>query len=354
MVLTNNQQVFFALIQAGLWEKDVQLASFDTIDLKEVYRLAEDQSVIGLVAAGLEHVVDIKLPKIEVLQFVGQALQLEQRNTAMNAFIADTVEKMNSHDINTLLVKGQGIAQCYERPLWRASGDVDFFLSQENYLKAKEYLLPLSSGNKPERSYSKELGMNIGPWFVEIHGSLRTGLSMRIDMVIDALQSEVFKKCKVRTWINGNTQVFLPAVDEDVFFVFTHFVKHFYKEGGVTLRQMCDWCRLLWMFRGNVDSQLLQSRLERAGIMNEWKAFASVAVKYLGMPIEMMPIYDKEKQWEDKARKILSFVICDYKHNIILDTFSISKIFPLNTLRFLPAIFFKVNWLKIKERILGL
>ena len=121
-----NIKAFMALVRAGLWEKDVRLLRYGSIDFKAICRLAEEQSVVGLVAAGVEHVTDVKVPKDDVLTLVGSALQIEQRNLAMNNFIGAIVERMREADIYTLLVKGQGIAQCYERPLWRVSGDVGF------------------------------------------------------------------------------------------------------------------------------------------------------------------------------------------------------------------------------------
>ena len=33
--------------------------------------------MVGLVAAGLEHVIDVKVPQVWALQFAGQTLQLE-------------------------------------------------------------------------------------------------------------------------------------------------------------------------------------------------------------------------------------------------------------------------------------
>ena len=81
-------------MRAGLWEREARLLQFKEIDFNEVYRLAEEQSVIGLVAAGLDHVKDIKAPKEIVLQFVGTALQLERQNTAMNKFIGEMLDKM--------------------------------------------------------------------------------------------------------------------------------------------------------------------------------------------------------------------------------------------------------------------
>ena len=70
----NTINAFFALLRAGLWEKDVCLTGFGKIDYDRILLLAEEQSVVGLVAAGLEHVADVKVPKEVVLQFVGCAL----------------------------------------------------------------------------------------------------------------------------------------------------------------------------------------------------------------------------------------------------------------------------------------
>ena len=216
--LDNNKQAFLALVRAGLWETDVWLSQFN-IDFTRVQTLAEEQSVVGLVAAGLEHVVDVKVPKEDVLQFVGIALQLEQRNAAMNDFIRVLIDKMRHEDIYTLLIKGQGIAQCYERPLWRASGDVDFFLSDSNYYKAKEFLTPFAESSRVEGDLGLHQELIIEPWVVELHGDLRNGLSNKIDKILDQIQRDVFYVGNVRSWNNGGTMVFLPACDNDVIIV---------------------------------------------------------------------------------------------------------------------------------------
>ena len=72
MRLDNNQQAFFALMRAGLWEKEARLSLYNDIDFSEVYRIAEEQSVVGLVAAGLEHVADMRVPQQWALLFDGQ------------------------------------------------------------------------------------------------------------------------------------------------------------------------------------------------------------------------------------------------------------------------------------------
>lgn len=351
-MIKNNQKAFLELVRAGLWGTEVQLSSYGKIDFSNILQLANEQGVTGLVAAGLEHVTDVKIQKTDVLQFVGQTIQIERRNKLMNQFVAELVEKMRDAGICAILVKGQGVAQCYEKPLWRPSGDIDFLLNSENYEKAKMLLLPLSNGNKQEERYSRHLGMNMGKWYVEIHGSLRTGLAASVDKEVDAVQDNVFIGGNVRSWDNGGVPVFLPAPTEDVFFVFTHFIKHFYKE-GMTLRQVCDWCRLLWTYRSEINVDWLEPHLRKAGLMNEWNAFALLAVEYLGMPVEMMPLFNvRSKKDEVRGKMLAVYILGEYSGNKMKDTLQIAKIFPWKVLRYAPSIFLNMNWLKVKERLL--
>lgn len=306
--MTNNQEAFLALVRAGLWEKEARLIPFGNIDFSEILSLAEDQSVVGLVTAGLEHVTDVKVPQEVLLQFIGESLQLEQQNKAMNDFIGKLVNKMRNAGIDTLLVKGQGIAQCYEKPLWRACGDVDFFLDDENYEKAKPFLKQMASDVEPEGSYLKHAAYTISDWTVELHGNMRTRHSKRMDRVIDEVQRETFQKREIRTVQIGKADVQLPAPNNDVIIIFTHFLKHFFG-GGIGVRQLCDWCRLMWTYRDSLNHGLLESRIRKAGIMSEWKAFAAYAVEHLGMPEEAMPLYSENDKWKVKAKKISDIVL---------------------------------------------
>lgn len=310
MSFDNNQEAFFELLRAGLWEKEARLSQYDNIDYAAILQLAEEQSVVGLVTAGMGHVVDVKVPQEWVLQFVGESLQIEQQNKDMNVFVAKLIEKLRKENVYAVLVKGQGIAQCYEKSLWRSNGDVDLLLSNTNYEKAKQVLLPLATDVKTEYTHFKHQAMTIEDWEVELHGTLHSRLSKRVDNMIDGVQKDVFYSGNVRSWQNSVTQVFLPAPNEDVIFVFTHILHHFFFE-GIGLRQICDWCRLLWTYRESLNHRLLESQIRKAGLITEWKSFATFAVDYLGMPVTAMPLYnDKENEkFKGKAKKIRAFVL---------------------------------------------
>lgn len=310
----NNTKAFIVLVRAGLWEKEARLSQYGEVDFSEIYHLAEEQSVIGLVSAGLEHVTDYNTPKEIILQFVGSTLQLEQRNQHMNVFLKWLVEKLKAEGVSALLVKGQGIAHCYERPLWRASGDVDLLLDSENYEKAKKVLKPLSDAVAEEETLTKHQALTIRGFEVELHGRMPFLLSRCVDTVIDVAIKESTSEGKVRVWNYDGTEIYLPAVDNDVMLVFTHFLHHFFIE-GVGLRQICDWCRLLWTYRSELNVVLLEQRLQKMGLMTEWKVFASLAVEILGMPEDAMPFYDS--RFKVKVERVLRRILeCgNFGHN---------------------------------------
>lgn len=360
MTLDNNQEAFLALVRAGLWEKEARFSLYNHVDYAAIRSLAEEQSVIGLVTAGIEHVADIMVPQVEVLQFVGSTLQIEQKNKELNSYLEELTELLRKNDVYAVLVKGQGIAQCYGKPLWRASGDVDLLLSDSNYEKAKKVLIPLAEDVENEYKAFKHIGMTMDSGFVvELHGTMHSRLSGRVDKVIDVAQKDVFYGGNVRPWKNGNTTVFLPSPDNDVIFVFTHILHHYYIE-GIGLRQICDWCRLLWTYRESLNYGLLESRIRKAGLMSEWKAFAALAVQYLGMPIEAMPMYSNDKKWSKKSERIIDFVLkCgNFGHNRKVVSGKISSawykfidfachsfVFPVDSMKFFSH--FVVDGLKV-------
>ena len=360
-MMDNNRNAFFALLRAGLWEQSVRLLPYEPLDFDALYKLADEQSVVGLVAAGLENVIDRKVKKKEAVPFLEKVLSLEGRNYGINSFIRELYDNMRETGILPVLVKGQGVGQCYVRPQWRTVGDVDLLLDSENYDKAKAFLSPLASHIDKEIVEYKHLGMSIGSWTVELHGTFHGHISKYADAVVDQIQKEMMENERFRIWDNGGTDVFLPAPDDDVIFIFSHIQQHFFR-GGIGLRQICDWTRLLWTFRDSIDRSLLESRIREMRMMTEWKAFAALAVDYLGIPAEAMPMYDSSDQWTRKARRICAFVlrVGNFGHNrdssiykkypyVVYKTISLGRhigdffenllIFPLDSLRVLGVMF---------------
>lgn len=299
---------FIELAKAGLWGSKVFLSNYQPLNYDHLFQMASEQSLLGLIAAGLEQATDAKVPMKDILPFLGQVIYIEQHNKKLNNYVAWLFPRLSEEGITPVLVKGQGIAQTYIRPLWRASGDIDILIAEEDYEKAKNLLIPLAQFVDNEVSFRKHLALTISGAEVELHGTLRACLSKRIDKVLDRIQKEAFDHNRFRYWQNENTAIALPAADDDVIFVFVHILQHFFK-GGIGLRQICDWCRLLWTYRDAIDRDKLQTRITEMGLTTEWRAFAALAVEVLGMHEDSMPSYQYSRSYTRKSKRILSYIV---------------------------------------------
>ncbi|MBQ9355755.1 MAG: nucleotidyltransferase family protein [Prevotella sp.] len=373
----HHTEFFFSLLRVGLWENCFLPATPDgshlpagEVNWEIVLKLAKQQSVVGLVTAGIEvsraNVPQFPISQFCTMKFIKQVIQLEKRNAAMNQFIGLMTKKMHNAGIETVLVKGQGVAQCYERPQWRTCGDVDFFLDEDNYERAKEFLRPYASIVENEYVREKHLGMGISKWIVELHGTLRGGLSVRINRVLDEIQRETFRGGHVRFWDNNGVTIKLLSVENDIVFVFAHFINHFFKE-GLGLRQICDWCRLLWVHKDHMDKALIEKRIRQMGLGTEWNAFVIYAMLYLGLPLStndlLLGSCGNHKSLKRKAERINNYILKvgnmglnrDMSHfskypYLVRKLFSMkrrlgdllthARIFPLDALKFLPTIMY--------------
>ena len=124
------------------------------------------------------------------------------------------------------------------------------------------------------------------------------------------------------------------------------------------MRQVCDWCRLLWKYKDIIDRNLLEKRINKMGLTTEWLTFAALAVDQLGMPEDAMPFYSPSIKWKRKANRILAFILKtgNFGHNRdvsyqieyngfmrksitlwrqVKDNLTLSVIFPVDAFRFL-------------------
>lgn len=297
---------FLSLIRGGLWEQSVTLARYPELDWRIILQLAKDQTVVGLLGAGLEHLSDVKVPVSVAKDCLGLVMGIEMRNRKMNGLLVSQARAFSVNHVTALVLKGQGVAQCYERPLWRQPGDIDWLTDGDGYERGKALLLQNADSPHMEYGDLKHYGMRFGDIEVELHGTTHTDLSRQIDYHLDEMQHQLFENLQFRHWDCSGLQILLPDPNFDAIFIFTHFVHHFY-HGGVGLRQICDWTRFLHVFSDKLDRDYLKDHLEIMDLMTEWKAFGSLSVSFLGLDPSKMPFY--EPGYETKAKRIVRYIV---------------------------------------------
>ena len=305
------QSLFFTLLRSGLWGTVPDVSSFQPSaeDWKQVLRIAKEQTVIGLVAEGAALCPSGFVPEAVGLRLIGLCESIRRRNAQTNSVIASLVALFAEDGIPLFLLKGQGVACCYLKPELRMPGDIDLFVLPEDYQQSKKTLSKIGVRDEGEGLDKLHYGAMHGDLEIEIHGTVHTSLGNRINGCLDDMQRELFEAESCRslecTGKDGSVRMKLPSPDFDALFVFIHLLQHFFC-GGLGLRQLCDWARLLHCYRDSVDVPKLEARLKRMGVTSEWKAFMSFIVNYLSLPEEDAILLDMG--CEAKARRIWRYV----------------------------------------------
>lgn len=351
---------FFALLRSGLWNEVPERASFDGgVDWEALYRLAFEQTVGPLVTDGVNRLPKEYLPaEPERLDpFLGDMMATAQRNRILDSFIPKVFHALRG--IPVVLVKGQSLAQDYPDPERRQPGDIDLLLPPSSYAAAKDILLPKATHVSKEDLQTLHQGMHFYSVEVELHGSISTLMSRKLDRQLAGLLKEQFDGRSLPTVTIGGAEIPVPEANFNAVYIFVHFLQHYWS-GGVGLRQFVDWTTFVSVHKRDIHPVILEQRLEELGLLNLWKVFTGFAQEYLGCPAEKLPLAAKPEPrknariWhyvrrcgnfgknQDRKRKKESYLVRKI-HSlwrlVIADRLRHCPVFPKESIRFFLGAF---------------
>ena len=282
---------FFALLRSGLWNEVPERLPFaGGVDWEDLYRLSFEQTVVPLVTDGINRLSQEFLPadRPELLDpFLGDMMTTSQRNRVLDSFIPKLFE--NLAGIPVVLVKGQSLAVDYPDPERRQPGDIDLLLLPSSYEAAKAILLPKATKVLEEEWGILHQGMRFRSIEVEIHGSISTLMSRKLDKKLAALLEEQFDGRPFPAVTLGGADIPVPDAGFNAVYIFVHFLQHYWA-GGIGLRQLIDWMMFISVHKREIHPVLLEKRLEDLGLLNLWKVFTGFVQEYLGCPMEKLPL----------------------------------------------------------------
>jgi hypothetical protein len=264
------------------------------VDWEALYRLSFAQTVGPLVTDGVNRLPKEYLPaEPERLDpFLGDMMATAQRNRVLDSFIPKVFHALRG--IPVVLVKGQSLAQDYPDPERRQPGDIDLLLPPSSYASAKEILLPKATHVSKEDLQTLHQGMHFYSVEVELHGSISTLMSRKLDRQLAGLLKEQFDGRTLPTVTIGGAEIPVPEANFNAVYIFVHFLQHYWS-GGVGLRQFVDWTTFVSVHKRDIHPVILEQRLEELGLLNLWKVFTGFAQEYLGCPAEKLPLAARPK-----------------------------------------------------------
>ena len=296
----------FGLLRLGLGTSTIEkenLSDYIMLSSKKWTKLGEmarNQGVLGIMLDGIDKLESTRfgltreLQANQKLEWIGEVLQIEQRNQRQMVVMNALAEKWNQNKIRVLVMKGQANALLYPKPCHRSPGDIDCYLF-ENYQLGNEIAKKIGAVvdegwyKHSQISYKGELFEN-HQYFVHTREGKRSKL----------LQKDLADALKTDNWESfPNSCICMPPAQWNAMFLTYHACAHFITE-GLRLKQVLDWAVFLQKEQDKVDWEQFYAFCERHHLHRFADAITAICVKHLGIQITK-PIIITESPYADKV-----------------------------------------------------
>ena len=289
--VSNNEDALFALLRVGLGAGGAatDVPALSPGDWDCLYRMAGEQSVLGIAYAGIERLPKDAQPPMELaFQWASEAETVRGHNRLVNAEASRLTEFFAAAGRKTAILKGPANAMLYSDPLSRQCGDIDLWveggrksvldlLKQKNLVAGVHSLMML---------YAAPHHVDIAPGpdgiHVEIHFEPSSGNKdpFANRRMMRYLAGEIAKACMAP----GGFCV--PSIKFALVMQLSHIQRHFLEE-GIGLRQVVDYYVLL-RNSTEADRDEVAARLRAFGVSHMAGALMWVLGEKLGLERDRM------------------------------------------------------------------
>ena len=297
--------ILLSLVRSALWNVPVESVPSD-VKWENVFRLARQQTLLGLLADGLQKLPSDRMPDIMLVRKLkSYVVKNIQAHSFMTDRLGQTLQALRDGGVEPVLLKGHGLALNYPNPMIRQCGDVDFYVGKEGYSHAVQVCLGRFGKGDHELVNLKHYHFDNQGITIELHkiaaiipSLLRNARFQK--WTVDCMRSSELRKVEM-----DGVQVLLPSHRFDAIYIMVHAWHHFL-EGGVGLRQLCDWTMYIHQFHANIDVDVLKADLKAFGLTRVWHLFSWIAVNELGLPSHECPLYSGK--YAGDAEKMMDII----------------------------------------------
>lgn len=282
----------FLLLKSALWQDRQSAKAMTNVDWKDLYALAKEQCLVGVMADSLGYVSDGQGCGEEKLRWLAYLIKLERKNQRMNALIGKLFNHFIAHGLTPVLLKGQAFAANYPSPLHRQCGDIDvYFKRREDCEKAVAWASKMdkaaaeSSDNKRDR---KHFAFSLEREVVELHYYMCVFENRRLQQRLQTIIDKEFEDNSPYYVEIGGERIETVPPTLSVLHQLMH-ISHHLLEAGIGLRQICDLALFLDRHNEEVNKERLNVYLRDLELEKVAKSLGYIMVHDLGLAAEKVP-----------------------------------------------------------------
>ena len=235
---------FFELLQVAL-DRKTRLSAVPTPEQwRELYRMAQQQTLVGVLFAAIEQLpAEQRPPKEVLLQWFMMKERIVKMNRLMNLRAVETARYFRGEGFDNCTLKGQGIATLYPDPLLRTPGDIDIWLG---------------GGREKIYAFARDrMGLQ-GLTYQHIHYPLHKDVEVEVHTTPGYLYAPIANRRLQRYFAACATEQFAhevalpdkvgsisaPTAEFNRVYILLHIYMHLFGE-GIGLRQVLDYYYVL-------------------------------------------------------------------------------------------------------------
>ncbi|MCA5004129.1 nucleotidyltransferase domain-containing protein [Sphingobacterium bovistauri] len=293
------RESFLSLLRIGLWGSVSESLSIFPLNKNEwtlVYKISISQTVEGIVYDGIVLLPKEYLPPYDILiRWTARIDAIERHNRNVRKTLSILSEGLKKNNISHILLKGIGLAENYNKPLSRVSGDIDLcFFSVSEFNQANELLKSKGFDVLKGDHFSSYYMLN--SVMVEHHTKMIDIFNpLKQKLIKSFIAEERLKSNKIKI---DNSEIETPSYILAHLQANAHILKH-YLGFGIGLRQLCDVARLCYVKENNFDGNKLKEIYRKLGIAGWINATHNLLVNYLGLDASKLP-YPIEKHFDSE------------------------------------------------------
>ena len=242
-------QVFYELLQVAIGRRTSLSHTPTAKEWEEMYRMAENQTVLGVCFAGVKRLQENEnsLPVQLFMQWLAMAAKIQQRNEDMDRKTAEVWALLNKAGLDCAVLKGQGMALLYNLnvdlnlnndktinlPLLRQSGDIDVWVKG-----GFDLVNAFVQKTRPTDDIAyHRFHYNM---YVDTEVELHHRPTLMRNLFDDKRLQQWCDSFGADTFVMTDKGFSVPPLDFNRIFILTHIYRHFLFE-GIGLRQLMDY-----------------------------------------------------------------------------------------------------------------
>lgn len=289
--MTNEQ--FYSFLRSSI-DNSIPLTYIpqSKVDWLQLYNNSVKQAIQSVVFDQIKRITNLCIPKELLYEWIAQDEQIKQRNILLNRKCVEVTQLFRNAGFRSCILKGQGNALMYPRPLSRISGDIDIWV-EGNRNDIKKFVLS-QTPNAPECYHHIHLSL-FEDVDIEVHFVPCTCLSI-------SSNNRFEKYCQTQMAYQVNNlvtlpeclgQVSVPTREFNIIFQMAHIMYHFFIE-GIGLRHFVDYYYVLKSEK-NGHSNKVEDLFDKFGMLKFSKGVMWVEKVVLGIEDSSLVVEPNEK-----------------------------------------------------------